>query len=365
LAGKSTRGRVACAAALTAVAALAGGCSATVSGSTVNSLENNLPTNFGPPEKTTLNVSVVPAMDSAGFFVARHLGLFTREGLTINYTPAISSETAVTEQLAGKLDISGGNYVSYISEAAAGKPIELVSEGSIMQPGSQVIYTMPGSKITTLKGLKGKLLGVNAPNNIDYLLDVSVLSENGISSTAVKFPTARDAAFAKMDGQIPFPTMGATLKAGAISAGTFAEPFASLAEQDDGAVPMVDLDQGATSNFPIEGYVATTSWAKQNPNTLSRFLAALSVGQEIADTDRAAVETAFETLNGPQNGQVSPEIAAVMALNTYPIGIDPLRIQRVANVMFQFGLLKTQYQVKNMLLPTSDFNFSQFSSAGL
>ena len=75
------------------------------------------------------------------------------------------------------------------------------------------------------------------------------------------------------------------------------EPFASIAEQQYGAVPLADLNQGATTDFPIEGYVVTKAWAAANPNTLQRFLAALSAGQEIADTDRAAVENAFEALD--------------------------------------------------------------------
>jgi len=367
LAGNGTWGRVACAGALTAVAALAAGCSSStvVGGSTIGSIESSLPTNFGTPEKTTLNVGVVPAMDSAGFFVAMNLGLFTREGLTITYTPAVSSESAVKEQLNNQLDISAGNYVSYLNEAAVDKaPIELISEGSIMQPGAQVIYTMPGSKITTLAGLKGRLLGVNAPKNIDYLLDVSVLTENGISTNNIKFPSAKDAAAARYGGQIPFPVMAGALAKKQIAAATMPEPFASEAEQNDGAVPLADLDQGATTNFPIEGYVVTKSWAAKYPNTLKRFLAALSVGQEIADTDRAEVETAFETLRSPQDGQVTPAIAAVMALDTYPIGVNAKRIQRVADVMFQFGLLSSKYDVTNMLLPPSFFNFSQFSSSG-
>ena len=88
-------------------------------------------------------------MDSAGFFIALHDGLFAKEGLTINYTPAVSSETAVAQQLKGQLDITGGNYVSYINEAAVDhEPIEVVAEGSIMQQGAQTIFTMPNSKIT-------------------------------------------------------------------------------------------------------------------------------------------------------------------------------------------------------------------------
>ncbi|MGH3281434.1 MAG: ABC transporter substrate-binding protein [Trebonia sp.] len=351
---------VACAAALTTVATLAAGCSSSNSSASLTAagggttLESTLPTNFGPPEKASLNVGAVPAMDSAGFFIALHDGLFAREGLKINYTPAISSETAIAQQLKGQLDVSAGNYVSYVEyNAQHGSPLEVIAEGSITQQGAQTIFTMPNSHITTLSGLKGKLVGVNAPGNIDYLLDVSVLGQNGINPKSVKFPS----------GPIAFPKMGGMLASGKIAAATLPEPFASQAEQQFGAVPLADLNQGATSNFPIEGYVVTKTWAKQNPNTLKRFLAALEIGQEVSDTDRAAVEQAFESLNGPQNGQVTKEIAAVMALDTYPIGIDKTRLQRVADVMYQFGVLKKQFNVSDMVLPSSAFDFNQFTSA--
>ena len=191
---KGKWGSAACAVALTAVTVLAAGCSSSSGSSSANSIADNLPTNYGPAETTTLNVGAVPAMDSAGFFVALNEGLFTREGLTINYTPATSSETAIEQQLAGQLQISAGNYVSYIAAASAGDPLEVVSEGSVMQQGAQTIFVMPKSHITSLAQLKGKLVGVNAPNNIDYLLDASVLKENGIDPDAVRFPTAKDKA---------------------------------------------------------------------------------------------------------------------------------------------------------------------------
>jgi NitT/TauT family transport system substrate-binding protein len=364
--GKGKWRHAATAVALTAVAGLAAGCSSASAGSSgVGSIASSLPTNYGPAEQTTLNVGVVPAMDSAGFFVAQSEGLFTKEGLKINYSPATSSETAITQQLAGKLQISAGNYVSYVQAVAKQhEPLEIISEGSVMQQGAQTLFVMPSSHITQLSQLKGKLIGVNAPQNIDYLLGVSVLKENGIDPSDVKFPTAKDKASAAFGGAIPFPDMGQDLASGELSAAIMPEPFASLAEQQFGAVPLADLNQGATSDFPIEGYVVTKAWAEQNPNTLQRFLAALSAGQEIADTDRAAVETAFESLNGAQNGNVPSTIAAVMALDTYPIGIDQARLQRVADVMYQFGLLTSNYDVGKMLMPASAFNFSPFSSAG-
>lgn len=293
-------------------------------------------------EKTTLNVAVVPAVDSAGFFVALHQGLFAKQGLTIHYTPAVSSEEVISQQLTGKYDITGGNYVSFINHYVVDhQPLQIVAEGSVMQQGTQAIYTMPGSKIKTLKELKGHLLGINAPLNINYLLAASVLTENGIRLNQVRFPAA----------PIPFPTMAGALAAGKIDAAAMPEPFATAAEQQYGAVPLADLNQGATQNFPIQGYVATKGWVQNNPGTLHAFLTALAQGQEIADTSRPAVERAMEALNGPMNGEIAPLVAAVMAVNIYPTSIDKVRIQRVADVMFQFGLLHSRFNVTPMIGP--------------
>ena len=44
------------------------------------------------------------------------------------------------------------------------QPLEIIAEGSVMQQGTQAIYTMPNSKIKTLTELKGHLLGINAPS---------------------------------------------------------------------------------------------------------------------------------------------------------------------------------------------------------
>jgi NitT/TauT family transport system substrate-binding protein len=71
-------------------------------------------------------------------------------------------------------------------------------------------------------------------------------------------------------------------------------------------------------------------------------------------------------VNAPGNidyGQVDPGIAAVMALDDYPIGVDATRIQRVSDVMYEFGVLARRFDVPSMLLPASLFDFGQFSSS--
>ena len=297
-------------------------------------------------EKPDLNVAVVPALDSAGFFVALYGGLFAKEGLHVHFTPATSSDTVISAQVKGQYDITGGNYVSYIQAQAAGQAnLDIFAEGSVMEPGTQGIYVMPDSPIKSLADLSDRTIAINAPENILYLLTASVLAEHGISPGSVKFIT-----------NIPFPAMPAALKAGQIDAAVLPEPFASIAEQADGAVPLVDLNQGATTAFPVEGYVVTKQWAEKYPRTLAAFNTALEQGQAIADSNRAAVEQAMEDLSmKPVPLGVSKQIAAVMALDNYPFNggqlgvVDKVRLQRVVDVMQQFLHFNSSFNLNSML----------------
>jgi NitT/TauT family transport system substrate-binding protein len=330
---RRVRGVALLAAAATLV--LASGCSAVGNAAATSGIE-----------KPDLNVAVVPALDSAGFFVALYEGLFAKEGLHVAFTPATSSETVISGQVKGQYDITGGNYVSYIQAEAAGQAnLDIFAEGSVMEPGAQGIYVMPDSGITTLAGLKDKTVAINAPKNILYLLTASVLSEHGLSADSVKFVTS-----------LPFPAMPAALKAGKIDAAVLPEPFASIAEQTYGAVPLVDLDQGATTSFPVEGYVVTKQWAEKYPHTLAAFDKALEEGQQIADSSRAAVEQAMEDLpTKPVPLAVSKQIAAVMAVDDYPFGsglsggVDKVRLQRVVDVMQQFLNFDPSFNINSML----------------
>jgi NitT/TauT family transport system substrate-binding protein len=295
-------------------------------------------------DEPNLNVAVVPAVDSAGFFVALHEGLFTAHGLHVTFIPAVSSETVINAQALNqpldRIDISCGNYVSYIqaqenydqgerstspSDPTVAADLDIFAEGSVMETGAQGLYIMPGSPVRTLANLegKGKVVGVNAPDNILYLLVASVLADNGLSVSGVHF------------AYYPLPQMAAMLKAGKISAAVLPEPFASQAEQSMGVTLLADLDQGATSAFPVQGCAVTRQWAAQHPSELAAFRAAFEQGQEIADTNRADVEAAMESL--PSGLGVSKVTAAVMALDNYPTGpVDAVRVQRVADVMRQF-----------------------------
>jgi NitT/TauT family transport system substrate-binding protein len=290
----------------------------------------------GSLEKTDLTVGAVPVGDEAGLYVAQDEGLFTAVGLHVTIDSIISSELATKDQNDGTYDITAGNSVSYIQDQVTGQSnLEIVAEGSLMQPNNQALYTLPRSRITTVADLRGARIGVNAPNNIGTLLISSVLEEHGLSPREVHFVTIKGG----------FPGMAQALQHHVIDVAWLPEPFGSADAMKYG------LDQGATADFPVGWYVVTKAWAKKYPNTLEAFLDALRQGQQIADTDRAAVEQAMEELPAPYS--VPRPIAAVMSLESYPLNVAPdidlSRVQRVADAMYQFGMLTEPFQVRSML----------------
>jgi NitT/TauT family transport system substrate-binding protein len=295
-------------------------------------------------EKTTITAAISPVLDSAGFFVALREGLFAQEGLTVNYRPA-SGDTIISGAASGRYDVIATNYVSYIQAQSAHKAdLRIIAEASLLQPGDRVIMTMPTSKIRRLGALAGHVLGVNADANVGYLLAASVLTQNGVRMSsrggagAVSFPSF----------SMPYPDAAPALASGKVAAAVMSEPYVTQAEEDYGAVPLADLDSGGTEQFPMEGYAVTKSWARANPHTLQAFLTALEAGQQIADTDRAAVESAYVAL--PQDaGHIDRVTAAVMTLNIYPLGVDTVRLQRVADDMQQFGFLKRHFDIWQLL----------------
>jgi hypothetical protein len=155
------------------------------------------------------------------------------------------------------------------------------------------------------------------------------------------------------------------------SGGGLPEPFASLAEQNLGAVPLTDLNQGATTDFPIEGYVVTKAWAAKNPHTLQA-------------VPRRAFRGAGDRRHRPHRGRAGvrghQRRAKRPGAGTHRRGDGARhlphrhrrdRLQRVANVMFQFGLLSSQGEQHavssffNMLLPVVGSSTSPPTSARL
>ncbi len=311
-------------AALVGLCLLAAGCSGGGSGSAAP----------GGLEKTNLDVAAVPAMDSAGLYIAKQRGLFAAEGLRVSILPITSGQTAIGNQLAGKWDVTVGNYVSYINANSQQKAdFRVLTAGSIIQPGNQEIMVPSTSKITKVSQLAGKRIAVNVPNNIGTLLVKSVLSDNGVDPTSVHFVPVK------------FPDMARALTSGAVDAAWMPEPFVTQDEESIGAVPLADTNQGTTQNIPIAGYMVTASWLKKYPNTAAAFRTAILKAQAIAATDPGAIEQGMQKFAGTPK-----ETVAIANAPEFPTQQNGALLQRLADLMLNFGMLQQHYNVNQMIV---------------
>jgi len=286
----------------------------------------------GPLEKTNLVVAAVPAMDSAGLYIAQQRGYFAQEGLHVQIVPAISSSDVIKQQLAGKYDITAGAYPSYIlADEQQHANLKVLVAGSTMAPNVQEVVVPAGSHITKMSQLSGKTITLNALNNIGQLLVDAMMQDNAVPGTP------------RYDVQ-PFPAMGPLLAQHKLTAAWLPEPFISEYEEKYGVEPLADANQGAAENLPIEGYVVTQSWLNKYPHTAEAFKIAMDKAQAVAATNLDEVQKAMTEFAGV------PKLAAsVLPSPGFPTNTQAGPLQRVITLMVNFGLMNQGYNAANLI----------------
>jgi NitT/TauT family transport system substrate-binding protein len=289
-------------------------------------------------EASSITLDVVPTADAAGIYLAEDNGYFAAQGLTVTLKPVGDDEYGMGDLQAGAAQLAAGNYVSFILAQVAGKfaakPISMrmIADTSQIQPGNQALYVPADSPYKTAADLvrAHATVGVNTGS----ALLGSLLTADGYALK--QLPAAAS--------QLP-----GLLAEHKISAAWLAEPFGTLAQQEYGAVPLADYDQGAARNLPMGTIVGDTSWVRSHPDTVAAFLRALRQGQAAAGSDRPAAERALV-----KHGVApSAEIAATMTLDSYPLNMNVAAMQRVPDAMYESGLISGKYDIADMIQPES------------
>jgi NitT/TauT family transport system substrate-binding protein len=280
------------------------------------------------PAGSEIVVAAVPATGATGLYIAEDQGLFTKAGLHVIIKSAASATTTVNDLFSGKTDVTLGQWTTALGLEAKGKPLRALASGNAGGPGLEELVTSRDSPITSLSRLKGATIAINVQNGLSQEMTESVLVPAGIPVSQVHWKV------------LPFPAMGAAVAQGRVAAAFMVEPYTSEAEQNYGLTALADPDQGATQNLPITGYFTTRKWFDSHRAAAQAFVRALEEGEQIAATNRPAVEQALI-----RHLSLSPVTVAVMALGTFPQGVDPVQLARVGDLMQTHGLLPSTVNV--------------------
>ncbi|MEV4108432.1 ABC transporter substrate-binding protein [Nonomuraea sp. NPDC049695] len=288
----------------------------------------------GSLEKTTLTIGVSPTPSSAPVFIADRKGFFKTEGLTVKTEIIQAPQAVMPKILNGSIDIFKGSYVSLINIQDSGAArMKIVSDSLQAAPGIAGVVVRKDSPLQTPRDLKGRTIAVNSLNNLGTMSMSAHLKAHEVTPDQVKFVA------------IDFQAQLAALTSGQVDAAWMVEPFLSAAQQA-GARLLLDTNTGPTDALPIDGLAATDEWVARHPNTTAAFQRAVAKAQRLAATNRAELAEVV-----PLYTQTPKQAVMTMAMGTFPTSLSAKRIQRVADLMYELGYLKSKVDVASMVVP--------------
>jgi NitT/TauT family transport system substrate-binding protein len=297
----------------------------------------------GPSGSGPVTVAAVPGIDNAPLRVAVQDGLFRQNGLNVvvRYYPSLAAEfRALTS---GQAQIAAGDYTDFFYLQATGQAkLRLIADGYDAVSNSVAILSLPSSRISTPQQLQGLPGGVattlhqmippsaGLPFSIQTLAAEQVLQNDGVSPSSVPWREME-----------PKDMIGA-LRSGRVKAILTTEPYILQAEEQLGAIEVVNASSGVTSGLPMSGYFSVASYQHANPSAVQAFQKALSQAQSEC-AQRGPAQAVLSHLTGLSAGE-----SALVTLGTYPVSLNVGQVQRVATLMYDSGMIRTPISVTSL-----------------
>jgi NitT/TauT family transport system substrate-binding protein len=288
--------------------------------------------NAGGLEKTDLTVATLPTPDAATLYLAIKKGYFKAEGLDVKPVIIGNGADIVQRVVSGSADFADSGYIPIILAASHGVRLKIVVDAYQGRSKLYPIMALPSSGIKDAKGLEGKKIGIINTKGFPALLTQSALKGAGVPANSVHYV------------EVQLPAMAAALKNKSIDAAFMSDPYVSQIEQQLGARQVVDTMSGPTADLAVGGYIASQRYTQQNPKTVAAFKRAMLKAQTDAQ-DRNEISGVLPTyIKGLQ-----PQTAQTINLGTFPTSLNKTRLQRVADLMTQYGQLKGHFDVQTLL----------------
>lgn len=290
------------------------------------------------PERAKLKVSVIPTIDVAPIHLGIKTGAFKDVGLDVEVVKASSGQDGLAKLKSGEVDIAYGGYVPFfLAQSTGDADLKFVSDAASADRNTLVVATTPTSDVKKVKDLPGKRIAINGVNGVSDTLTKSVMKNHGLDYNDVDWVTLK------------FPEMAGALVNGEVDAAFLTEPFITEASKSAGIIPIADAADGPTRDLPIGGYAALNKLTEENPNTVAAFQRAMNKAAVQAE-DRSALEPVLvETSN------VDADTAALTSLPRLGSTLDKTRLQRVSDLLTEFGIIGQPVDAGSMLVnPTKN-----------
>lgn len=290
------------------------------------------------PELSTVTLDARLTPDTGPLWIALKDGLFKQQGLTVNVNYTAGTAAQFSGLAAHTVDFAQQAYVTMFNEEKKNPALAMrvIAEDSLSAPNTNAIMVGPNSKVKTVADLKGKTVAFSSPG---FALAELALDEQlkgyGLGPTSYTEDT------------LAFANMIEPLARGQISAAFSVQPYITQMETQTGAHQLIDVMTGPMLNFPELGWTTTAYFAQRYPRTVAAFQRAIAKAQQLAASNPTLVRQLMPT----NIKSITPQIANVIPLPTYVTTLSLTRMQRVATVMEQYGVIPKSFDIQAQIIP--------------
>lgn len=287
------------------------------------------------PETPKLRIATIPIAGMTPLFAAHKLGYFKDAGLEVNIDFAAGGAQSLPLVMQGTLQLSNGPIVSVALAHQQGFDLRLIGptlDDKRTAPGQTASLVKADGPIKSVADLKGKRLGVNVINSVNWLYDRAFLRKHGLDPSQVTYV------------EIPFPSMIDALARGSVDAVNVPQPFHRIAVDSKQArvlgYPFVEVQPGVH----IAAYGASAKWLDANPNTVRAFTRAMRRSIEHL---RANPKEAKDLI--AEFTKAKRELVEQIPIDDWSTELSLDDVSRTLKVMQQEGLLKKPIDAKSIV----------------
>jgi len=288
-------------------------------------------------ETAPLRIALVPIWDVAPYYAAEQQGYFTAENIAVTQQIVRGGAAAIPALVGGSFDMVYANGTSIVTAITKGIDLRIILEGAPIgsgPPDPGALLKRKGEPLKTGKDLEGKIVGVNALRDVQWMFVTAWIKETGGDPDKVQII------------EVPLPSMVDTLKAKRVDAALVLDPFMTMGLAD----PAIELLDWALSRVyaggPVGFFTITPELAARRPNDVRAFMRAYKRGAAWVNANTG--KEPFIKLIAGFTG-ITPELVGQMKPVPAHADIVPSGLSHLTALMTQTGLLTTSVDLRTKI----------------
>jgi NitT/TauT family transport system substrate-binding protein len=290
-------------------------------------------TNAFAADLPLLHVSMVPIFVVAPHVVADRMGWFAEQGIAVTTQPVQSGTVGIPGLISGSFDILYSNTVAVLTALERGIDLRIIEQGTkipVNPPDPAALLQRKGSGLRTGKDLEGKSIGVATKFDIQWLIAQAWIKKTGGDPSKVSYR------------EMPLPSMLDALAGNQVDAVVAIDPFLTVGLGDPRFELLAWAQSEVMPGMPSSLWVISGEVAEKKADLIRAYKRGFAKGAQWVDAHLGDAEYLKLVASYTRTNE---KLLAKMVVGPQPMDIDVAGIKRVAALMRDNGLLKTDVDV--------------------